>query len=212
MHKYKNTNTQIQHKKKCQKDPTCGIFLKRGLVKDIKNYILMCLTGKWQRDQDYGIFMKRGLIKDFKNNNPMCQMHKYKNTSTKFTRLVHVVIPYSLKPEFRTFVRCLVLIDCSCQKMMVNFGRRFWFFIQCKSITKQYQKLRSVNISPPPPLQAPRPTPPAPPVPSAPKTIPLRVPTAATVSAAPLPPRRPATPFPPWRRPGAPPLPLHWRW
>merc|ERR1711888_41466 len=28
--KYKNTNTQIQHMTKCQKDPTCGIFLKRG--------------------------------------------------------------------------------------------------------------------------------------------------------------------------------------
>ena len=40
MHKY--TNTKIQHMTKCQKDPTCGIFLKRGLFKDIKNHILMC--------------------------------------------------------------------------------------------------------------------------------------------------------------------------
>ena len=38
---------------KCQKDPTCGIFLKRGLFKDIKNYI------------------------------PMCRTHKYKNTNTQ---------------------------------------------------------------------------------------------------------------------------------
>ena len=34
-YKYKNTNTkkntQIQHMTKCQKEPTCGIFLKRGL-------------------------------------------------------------------------------------------------------------------------------------------------------------------------------------
>ena len=29
INKYKNT--QIQHMAKCQKDPTCGIFLKRGL-------------------------------------------------------------------------------------------------------------------------------------------------------------------------------------
>ena len=38
--KYKNTNTQIRHLTKCQKDPTCGmyIFLKR-LFKDIKNDI-----------------------------------------------------------------------------------------------------------------------------------------------------------------------------
>ena len=37
MHKY--TNTQIQHILKCQEDPTCGIFLKRGLFKDIENHI-----------------------------------------------------------------------------------------------------------------------------------------------------------------------------
>ena len=37
----KYTNTQIQHKTKCQKDPTCGIFLKRGLFKYIKNDIPM---------------------------------------------------------------------------------------------------------------------------------------------------------------------------
>ena len=29
-------NTQIQHMTKCQKDPTCGIFLKKGLFKGIK--------------------------------------------------------------------------------------------------------------------------------------------------------------------------------
>ena len=29
IHKYTNTNTQIQHRPQCQKDPTCGIFLKR---------------------------------------------------------------------------------------------------------------------------------------------------------------------------------------
>ena len=33
IHKY--TITQIQHMTKCQKDPTCDIFLKRGLFKDI---------------------------------------------------------------------------------------------------------------------------------------------------------------------------------
>ena len=33
---HKHTNTQIQHITKCQKDPPCGIFLKRGLFKDVK--------------------------------------------------------------------------------------------------------------------------------------------------------------------------------
>ena len=42
--KYKYTNTQIQHMTKCQKDPTCAIFLKRGLFKDIKNDISLCQT------------------------------------------------------------------------------------------------------------------------------------------------------------------------
>ena len=32
IHKYKYTNTQIQHMTKCQKDPTCSIFLKKRIV------------------------------------------------------------------------------------------------------------------------------------------------------------------------------------
>ena len=35
INKYKYTNTQIQHITKCQKDPTCAIFLKRRLFKDV---------------------------------------------------------------------------------------------------------------------------------------------------------------------------------
>ena len=34
---------------KCQKDPTCGIFLKRGLFNDIKNYIPMCQMRKYKK-------------------------------------------------------------------------------------------------------------------------------------------------------------------
>ena len=69
---------------KCQKDPTCGIFLKRGLFKGIKNDIPMCQTRKYtniyikytntqiqhmtkyQKDPTCGIFLKRGLFKDLK--------------------------------------------------------------------------------------------------------------------------------------------------
>ena len=46
---------------KCQKHPTCGIFLKIGLFKDIKNSISMCQTCK------------------YKNTN--IQIHKYTNTA-----------------------------------------------------------------------------------------------------------------------------------
>ena len=33
---------------KCQKDPTCAIFLKRVLFKDITNDIPICQTGKYK--------------------------------------------------------------------------------------------------------------------------------------------------------------------
>ena len=56
IHKYKCTNTQIQHMTKCQKDPTCGIFLKRGLFKDMK-MIFPCV----------------------KRTNTKIQIHKYTN-------------------------------------------------------------------------------------------------------------------------------------
>ena len=46
---------------KCQLDPTCGIFLKRGLFKGIKDDIPMCQTRK------------------YKNTNT--QIHKYTNTA-----------------------------------------------------------------------------------------------------------------------------------
>ena len=60
IHIHKYTNTQIQHIMKCQKDPTCGIFMKRGLFRGIKNDIHMCLTHK------------------YKNTNT--HIHKYTNT------------------------------------------------------------------------------------------------------------------------------------
>ena len=59
IHKY--TNTQIQHMTKYQKAPTCCIFLKRGVFKDIKNDVSMNQTCK------------------YKNTNT--QIHKYTNTA-----------------------------------------------------------------------------------------------------------------------------------
>merc|ERR1712055_860318 len=116
-HIHKYTNTQIQHMTKCQKDPTCGIFLKRGLFKDIKNDIPMCQTckykihihkytntqirhmTKYEKDPTCGIFLKRGLFKDIKNYIPMCRMHKYKNS----TRI------QEFKEEIKEFVFALHL-------------------------------------------------------------------------------------------------------
>merc|ERR1719300_1531781 len=92
--KYKYTNTQIQHMMNCQKDPTCGIFLKRGLCKDVKNYIPMCQKHKYintqiqhmmncKKDPTCDISLKRGLFKDIKNYSHVCQTRKYKNTNTQ---------------------------------------------------------------------------------------------------------------------------------
>ena len=92
---------------KCQKDPTCGIFLKRGLFKDIKNDISMNQTCKYkntntqiqhmikyQKDPTCCIFLKRGLFKDIKNDIPMSQIGEYKNTNLRLTnakKTQHVV-------------------------------------------------------------------------------------------------------------------------
>ena len=34
----------------CQKDPTCGVYFKRGLFKDIKNDIPMCQMRKYKKN------------------------------------------------------------------------------------------------------------------------------------------------------------------
>merc|ERR1711989_119547 len=59
IHQY--ANTQIRQLTKCHQDPTCSIFLKRGLFRGIKNDIHMCQTHK------------------YKNTNT--QIHKYTNTA-----------------------------------------------------------------------------------------------------------------------------------
>ena len=61
--------THVHHCcEKCLKDPTCSIFLKKGLFKRIKNYIPMCQMRKCkvkcQKDPTCGIFLKGRLFKD----------------------------------------------------------------------------------------------------------------------------------------------------
>ena len=107
----KYTNTQIQYMTKCQKDPTCGIFLKCRLFKDIKNDIPMSQTcnykntntkytntqiqhmTKRQKDPTCGIFLKWGLFKDIKNDIAMCQTPKYKNTNLEYTNTSFAEMP-----------------------------------------------------------------------------------------------------------------------
>ena len=63
---------------KCQKDPTCGIFLKRGLFKGIKNDTPMCQTCKYtntntqiqhmtkcQKDPTCSIFLKKRIVQGY---------------------------------------------------------------------------------------------------------------------------------------------------
>ena len=86
----------------CQKDPTYGIFLKRGLFKDIKNDIPVCQTHKYtntntqihmtkcQKDPTSRIYFKRGLFRDMKNDIPVCQTHKYKKCKYANTQIQHM--------------------------------------------------------------------------------------------------------------------------
>ena len=48
---------------------------------------------KCQRDPTCGIFLKRGLFKDITNDSPMCQTGKYKNTNTKYTNTEYDKVP-----------------------------------------------------------------------------------------------------------------------
>ena len=102
--KYKYANTQIRHMAKCQKDPTCGIFLKRGLSKGIKNDTPLCQMRKYintntqiqhmmkcQKDPACGIFLKRGLFKAIKNDISVCQT--IQNTNTKYTNTAYNEVP-----------------------------------------------------------------------------------------------------------------------
>ena len=86
---------------KYQKDPTCCIFLKRGLFKDIKNDIPMSQTFKYkytnteihymtgcQKDTTCGIFLKRGLFKDIRNDIPIV-----KHTNIFEESIVHRYLP-----------------------------------------------------------------------------------------------------------------------
>ena len=67
----KYRNTQIEQMMKYQKDPICGIFLKIGLFKGIKNDTPMCQTRKYtntqiqhitkcHKDPTCGMFLERG--------------------------------------------------------------------------------------------------------------------------------------------------------
>ena len=110
---------------KCQKDPACGIFLKRGLLKGFKNDIPMCQMRNYKnkytnihtqhivmchKDPTCGIFLKRGLFKGVKNDIPMCQTQKYKNTKKihNYTNTAYNEVPERPKMWyiFSTAQRC----------------------------------------------------------------------------------------------------------
>ena len=51
---------------------------------------------KFQKDPTCGTFLKRGLIKDLKNDTSLCRTHKYKNTNTqihKYTNTAYDEVP-----------------------------------------------------------------------------------------------------------------------
>ena len=95
---------------KCQKDPTCGIFLKRGLFRGIKNDIYMCqmrkCKGKCQKDPTCGIFLKRQLFKDVFWVSHSCTRSSYL-TDCKFCHLNWMQIwPLGSTPIANFATRC----------------------------------------------------------------------------------------------------------
>ena len=105
---------------KCQKHTTCGIFLKRGMFKDIKNYIFMCSTHKYkntnteiqhmtkcQKNPICGIFLKRGMFKGIKNH--IAIQHKLKHLS--FAQLYEVQFQQSFQLPLENLSRSCVLFS-----------------------------------------------------------------------------------------------------
>ena len=94
---------------KCQKDPICGIFLKRGLFKDNKNHIPMCQTCKYKNTnthiQKYSIwssarntqhvayFWKEDCSSISKMIFPCVRRANTKNTNTKYTNTAYDEVP-----------------------------------------------------------------------------------------------------------------------
>ena len=144
--KYKYTNTQIQHMTKSQKDPTCGIFLKRALFKDIKNDIPMCQTCKYkntntqiqkytntvydkvpERPNMWYIFEKRivqGYQKLYSHvSNSQIHKYKYKNTQIQYmTNYVQGRV-FPVSGFFKSLNNPLF-------KNMAHIGS-FWHFVIC---------------------------------------------------------------------------------
>ena len=101
---HKHTNTTYDE---VPERPNMSHLLKRGLFKNIKNYIPMCQRRKYkntntqiqhmtncQKDPTHGTFLKRGLFKDIKNDIPMSLIGEYKNTNLRLTnakKTQHVV-------------------------------------------------------------------------------------------------------------------------
>ena len=105
--KYKYTNTQIQHMMKYQKDPICGIFLKRGLFRGIKNYIPICRTRKYTNTNTKihkNTNTAYGYQKWYSHVSNM-QIHKYKYTNTQIQ------------------LRAKLQIDMAC----AIFMKRYWY-------------------------------------------------------------------------------------
>ena len=151
IHEYIYTNTQIQHMTKCQKGPTCGIFLKRGLFKDIKYDIPLCQTRIYRNTNtkytnsandevperpnmwyifSYASRLKRGLFKDWKIIFACvkCRNTKYTNAAYIKYSIDSIDIPVKQGrvfpvSKFRDF--CVFLCFCACCVFVCLCARHF---------------------------------------------------------------------------------------
>ena len=144
---------------KCQKDPRCGIFLKRGLFKDIKYYIPKCQTHKHknintkytntqiqhmtkcQKDPTCGIFLKKkSIVQGYQNYIPIqyklehlsfAQLYEVQSYSTPLYSLLLVSLLFSFNIKMRSHLFFCHSWSSGPEALHLAIRTRPLFFKQC---------------------------------------------------------------------------------
>ena len=121
---------------KCQKDPTCGIFLKRGLFKDLKNYIPKCQTHKYKIHKYTNTnFTVSGYIYIWHIWHTLllvnCSIDKFHNLTVqamsirlnRFNRLLHSHHRFIILTAGLRFI-------CIVETILWNYSGTFWYLLK----------------------------------------------------------------------------------
>ena len=118
---------------KCKKDPTRGIFLKRGLIKDLKNDTSLCRTHKYKNTKTqihkYTKIYTSKIYTDLRlcclsEQNPHPPHSHWLQNHFKF--LTQTAVPHV--GSFRHFVICCICVLCICIFVFVRSAHGNIFF------------------------------------------------------------------------------------